>query len=83
MRTLIFIVAGLLLMAFAMWLTKPPKRITTAWLFTAIWLLVTLWNLFTGISHGYSFQEELPIQSAIFAIPVIGAWLLAWKGRKR
>lgn len=80
MRTLILIVAGLLLMAFAMWLTKPAKRITTAWLFTAVWLLVTLWNLFTGMSHGYSLQEELPIQSAIFAIPVIGAWLLAWKG---
>lgn len=83
MRTLIFIVAGLLLMAFAMWLTKPVRRITTAWLFSAVWLLITLGNLFTGMAHGYSLQEELPIQSAIFAIPVIGAWLLAWKGRGR
>lgn len=83
MRTLILIVAGLLLMAFAMWLTKPAKRIATAWLFTAVWLLVTLWNLFTGMSHGYSLQEELPIQLAIFSIPMVGAWLLAWKGRGR
>lgn len=81
MRTLIFIVTGLVFMALAMWLTKPAKRTTTAWIFTAVWLLATLWNLRTGMSHGYSLQEELPIQSVIFAIPVLGAWLLAWKGR--
>ncbi len=83
MRTLLFIVSGLVLMAFAMWLTKPAKRTTTATWLTAAWLLVTIWNLATGMSHGYSFKEELPIQSAIFAIPVLGAWLLAWKGRVR
>ena len=83
MRTLILILAGLLLMAFAMWLTKPARRNTTAGWFTAIWLLVTIWNLVTGMSHGYSFEEELPIQCAIFAIPVLGAWLLAWKFRPR
>lgn len=83
MRTLIFIVAGLVLMTLAMWLTKPAKRGTTAWIFTAIWLLATLCNLRTGMSHGYSLQEELPIQAVIFAIPVLGAWLLAWKGRGR
>ena len=83
MRTLILILAGLLLMAFAMWLSKPVKRNTTAWLFTAIWLVVTIWNLITGMSHGYSFKEELPIQCMIFAIPVLGAWLLAWKSRPR
>ena len=83
MRTLIFIVTGLVFMALAMWLTKPAKRTTTAWLFTAVWLLATLWNLRTGMSHGYSLQEELPIQAVIFAIPVLGAWLLAWKGRNR
>lgn len=83
MRTLSLILAGLLLMAFAMWLTKSAKRNTTAWWFTAIWLVVTIWNLVTGMSHGYSFKEELPIQCAIFAIPVLGAWLLAWKRGSR
>jgi hypothetical protein len=83
MRTLMFIVIGLAFMALAMWLTKPVKRTTTAWLFTAVWLLATLWNLYTGMSHGYSLQEELPIQIGIFAIPVLGAWILAWKGRGR
>ncbi len=83
MRTVFIIVIGLVLMALAMWLTKPAKRIATAALFTAVWLLVTLWNLYTGMSHGYSLQEELPFQSAIFVIPVLGAWVLAWKGRGR
>lgn len=83
MRTLLFIVIGLAFMALAMWLTKPVKRTTTAWLFTVAWLLATLWNLYTGMSHGYSLQEELPIQIGIFAIPVLGAWILAWKGRGR
>ena len=83
MRTLIIIVAGLLLMALSMWLAKPARRTMAAWLFTTAWLLVTLWNLFTGMSHGYSLQEELPIQAVIFSIPVISAWILARKGRGR
>ena len=53
MRTLIFIVVGLLLVA-------------------------VLWNLRTGMSHGYSLQEELPIQAAIYAVPVAAAW---WSAR--
>ncbi|MET0655242.1 MAG: hypothetical protein ABWY94_06700 [Pseudoxanthomonas sp.] len=83
MRTLTLVVIGLVFMAFAMWLTKPAQRITTAWLFTALWLLATSWNLYTGLSHGYSLQEELPIHIGIFAVPVVVAWALAWKGRGR
>lgn len=83
MRTLMLIVIGLVFMALAMWLTKPAKRTTTAWLFTAAWLLATLWNLYSGMSHGYSLREELPIQIGIFVIPVLGAWILVWKGRGR
>lgn len=77
MRTLILILVGLALAGLAMWLSKPDRRVGTAWLFTGAWLLATAWNLYTGMSHGYSLQEELPIQAAIFAVPVIGAWLLA------
>ena len=77
MRTLILILVGLALAGLAMWLSKPDRRVDTAWLFTCAWLLATAWNLYTGMSHGYSLQEELPIQAAIFAVPVIGAWLLA------
>lgn len=77
MRTMILILAGLALAGLAMWSSKADKRVRTAWLFSGAWLLVTSWNLYTGMSHGYSLQEELPIQAAIFAVPVIAAWLLA------
>lgn len=77
MRTIVLILIGLALAALAAWLAKPARRVVAAWLFTGTWLLVTLWNLRTGMSHGYSLQEELPIQAAIFAVPVIAAWVLA------
>jgi hypothetical protein len=77
MRTIVLILIGLALAGLAMWLSKPARRIGTAWLFTGAWLLVTSWNLYTGMSHGYSLQEELPIQSAVFAVPVIAVWAMA------
>lgn len=80
MRTIVLILIGLALAGLAMWLSKPARRIGTAWLFAVAWLLVTSWNLYTGMSHGYSLQDELPIQALIFAVPVIAAWLLA-RGR--
>jgi hypothetical protein len=77
MRTIVLILIGLALVGLAMWLSKPVRRIGTAWLFTGAWLLATAWNLYTGMSHGYSLLEELPIQAVIFAVPVITAWVLA------
>lgn len=79
MRTIVLILIGLALAGLAMWLGKSARRIGTVWLFTGAWLLVTSWNLYTGMSHGYSLQEELPIQAVIFAVPVIAAWALARK----
>ncbi|WP_296282305.1 hypothetical protein [Pseudoxanthomonas sp.] len=82
MRTLIFILAGLLLVGIAMWLATPAKRRSVAAVFSVGWLVAVLWNLRTGMSHGYSLQEELPIQALIYAVPVAtGAWL-AWKATK-
>jgi hypothetical protein len=77
MRTIVLILIGLALAGLATWLSKPARRVGAAWLFTGAWLLVTSWNLYTGMSHGYSLQEELPIQAVIFAVPVIAAWVLA------
>lgn len=82
MRTLLFIVVGLLLAGVIHWLAKPGKRRTAASLFTVGWLLAVLWNLYTGLSHGYSVAEEAPIQLVIFALPVIAAWWLAIKGQR-
>lgn len=83
MRTLIIILAGLAVVVLAMRVAKPAKPVVVAWLFAAVWLVVVGWNLATGMSHGYTFQEELPIQAAIFAIPVLAAWMFARKRRRR
>ena len=80
MRTLIFIVVGLLLVGIAMWWARPEKRRLVASVFSVGWLAAVLWNLRTGMSHGYSLQEELPIQAAIYVVPVATAW---WLARKR
>lgn len=79
MRTLIIIVAGLSLMAFTLWLAKPPRRRLAAWLFMGGWLLFTLYNLRTGLSHGYSLQEELPIHLVLFGVPALAAWVFSRK----
>ncbi len=83
MRTLIFIVAGLLLAGIAMWLARPGRRHAVATVFSVGWLAAVLWNLRTGMSHGYSLQEELPIQALIYLVPVAAAWGCAWKARRR
>ena len=82
MRTLIFIVVGLLLVGVAMWLSRPDKRRIVATAFSVGWLAAVLWNLRTGMSHGYSLQEELPIQAVIYLVPVATAWWWAWKTRQ-
>lgn len=79
MRTALLILAGLLLAALASWLGSPSRRVMAAALFALAWLAVVGWNLRTGLSHGYSLREELPIQLLIYAIPVAVAAWLAWK----
>ena len=83
MRTLIFIVVGLLLVGVAMRLTRPDKRRIVAAVFSVGWLAAVLWNLRTGMSHGYSLQEELPIQAVIYLVPVATAWWLVRKAQLR
>lgn len=81
MRTLIFIVVGLVL-AFAVLRFSPPaRRRLAAGAFSLGWLGVVGWNLRTGLSHGYGLDEELPIQAAIYLIPVVAAWGFA-RGRR-
>ncbi len=77
MRTAILIVVGLLLALVVLRLAKPHLRRGAAVAVTVAWLGVVVWNLLTGMSHGYTFQEELPIQIAILIPPVALAWWLA------
>jgi len=81
MRTIIFIVAGLLLAALSVRLAPATQRALAAGLFTAVWLVVSLWNLRTGLSHGYTLAQELPIHLALFGIPAAAAWGLWWWSR--
>lgn len=82
MRTLIFIAAGLVLAVALLRLTPLAYRTLAAGLFTAAWLGVSAWNLRTGLSHGYTLAEELPIHVALFGIPAVLAWVLWWSRRR-
>lgn len=81
MRTLIFIAVGLVIAALLIRLTPAAHRTVTAVIFTLAWLAVSVWNLRTGMSHGYSLAEELPIHVALFGIPAALAWGLWWRSR--
>lgn len=79
MRTVVLIVVGSALAWLAIWLGAPTRRKLAAGLFALAWLGVVGWNLRTGLSHGYSLGEELPIQSLIYLVPVAVAAILAWR----
>lgn len=83
MRTLILIVAGLLI-ALGVVLRMPARLRRQGVIgFTVLWLLAVLWNLRTGLAHGYTLEEEAPIQTLIFLVPVALAWVLALKLPRR
>ncbi len=81
MRTLILIATGLGVVALLLWRTSPARHHAAAGLFTVVWLVVVGWNLSTGLAHGYTLGEELPIHLVLFGVPVIAAW--AWIGLRR
>ncbi|WP_116813301.1 hypothetical protein [Steroidobacter cummioxidans] len=82
MRTLIIILAGLAIAAVLLRFTPAPHRLLAAGAFTAAWLVVTILNLRTGLSHGYSLAEELPIHAVLFSVPVVAGWgWIWWAGR--
>jgi hypothetical protein len=83
MRTLILIVAGLLLAFACLRFAPPAMRRLMAIVFSLAWLLVVGWNLRTGLSHGYTLEEELPIQAAIFLVPAILAFWLGFRRSPR
>lgn len=83
MRTIIIILIGLGVVALAMWLAKPGNRPRVAWGFAAVWLVATGLNLRTGLAHGYSLQEELPIHALLFAVPALVGWWMARRSRSR
>ena len=82
MRTLIIILIGLAVAAGVLRFAPAAHRVLAAGVFTAAWLVVTIVNLRTGLSHGYSLAEELPIHAVLFGVPVVAAWAwIWWSGR--
>ena len=84
MRTLLFIVGGLMLVGAFVLVGRQvggtATMVTAAKIFIPIWLAVAVWNLWAGVSTaGYSVAEELPILLAIFGIPAAVAAFLWWK----
>jgi len=86
MRTLLFLLAGFLLMAAFMLLGKlfsghfgEATRWATVGYIT-VWLLVTATNMWVGVAKaGYSAGEELPILLLLFGVPAAVAALIEWK----
>jgi len=78
MRTVLFIAVGLALAAASLRLAPGAHRTLAAVLFTAAWLGVSAWNLRTGLSHGYTLAQELPIHLVLFGVPAALAWGLWW-----
>ena len=86
MRTGLFILAGLLLLAAFLILGKlfstnyPGATMTAVVGFVALWLLLAGLNMWVGVSKaGYSIAEELPIFALIGIVPAAAAILLKWK----
>ena len=80
MRTALFLVAGLLLLAalfvlgrqFAPDFPSSP-RVATA-LFLLLWLAIASFNMWVGVAKaGYSAGEELPVFLLLFGIPAAAA----------
>lgn len=76
MRTLLFLVGGVVLWAAMAYISKlagapPEKRWLAAAIFGTVWFIVAAWNMWLGVtSAGYSFWQELPIFLLIFLAPV-------------
>lgn len=86
MRTTLFLVAGLLLMASLLIVSKLfSEHFPSApnWALASgltIWLGITGVNMWVGVSKaGYSAAEELPILLLLFAVPAAVAALVRWR----
>jgi len=86
MRTALFLVAGLLLLAGSLLLGRlfssnyPGATAAATVGYLALWLLIAGANMWVGVAKaGYSVTEELPIFLLIFGLPAAVAGILKWK----
>jgi hypothetical protein len=86
MRTVLFLVAGFLLLGASLLLGKlfsanyPSAPFAATVIYVALWLFIAGFNMWVGVAKaGYSLTEELPIFLLIFAVPAAVAIVLKWK----
>ncbi len=86
MRTILFLVSGLLLMSSLLIVAKLfsehfPAALNLALLIgLTLWLAVTGVNMWIGVSKaGYPVTDELPIMLVLFAVPAAVAVLARWR----
>lgn len=86
MRTAMFLIAGLFLMASLLIVAKLfsehyPSAPNLALAFGLnLWLATTGANMWIGVSKaGYSVADELPILVLLFAVPALAAVLVRWR----
>lgn len=86
MRTALFLVAGLLLLAACLLLGRlfsanyPDATFVATIAFVGLWLVIAGVNMWVGVAKaGYSIAEELPIFLLIFAVPAAVAIVLKWR----
>ena len=86
MRTLLFLVAGLLLLAALLIIGKlfsehypaAPRIATVS--FVALWLVIAGTNMWIGVAKArYSFADEAPIFLLIFGVPAVVGALFKWR----
>jgi len=85
-RTLLFLVAGLFLLAAVLLLAKlfsshyPDAMRLATIAYVALWFIIAGANMWVGVARaGYSVVEELPIFLLIFGAPAVVAALLKWR----
>ena len=86
MRTILFLVSGLLLMGSFLIVAKlfsehfPSASNWALALGLGLWRAVTGVNMGIGVSKaGYSVAEKLPILALLFLMPAVAAILLRWR----
>jgi len=86
MRTLVFLLAGCLLLTVCALLSRQFAEYFRAasWFgtlsFLALWLAISAFNMWVGVSKaGYAASEELPIFLLLFGVPAALALIVKWK----
>jgi len=86
MRTPLFLVTGLLLLAAFLVLAKlfsanyPDAMRLAIIAYVVLWFIIAGFNMWAGVAKaGYSVREELPIFLLIFGVPAAVAILLKWE----